>query len=250
MYRIWDQKRKQIASIASYFTKDGADEQIEIYKERWAKGRRCDADPTHLISLSQEEVDAMPNKFQDQEDAALFTDLDSERYQQAIARVTPEVMQLLHAAIGLCTETGELQDQIKKHLFYGKPLDRVNLFEEGGDISWYLRLLAFGLKNVANGQCSFEEMIDRNIRKLKQRYPDKFTEQAALNRDLAAERSILEGEKDCFADIDPLSKYVWAYWKQIAANNGTVIIDDDSSLTNDQVVDMFVAREAISQCTV
>jgi hypothetical protein len=37
---------------------------------------------------------------------------------------------LLHAALGLCTEAGELADPIKKAMFYGKPLDVANIKED------------------------------------------------------------------------------------------------------------------------
>lgn len=39
----------------------------------------------------------------------------------------------------------------------------------------------------------FEQMLEININKLKARYPEKFTEEAALNRDLEQERNVLEG---------------------------------------------------------
>lgn len=90
-------------------------------------------------------------------------------------------VRLLHAAFGLCTETGEIQDTIKKHIFYGKPVDRDNLEEEFGDVLWYLSLLARYLG------VSFETVMVRNIAKLKARFPEKFTEEEALNRDLEAE---------------------------------------------------------------
>jgi len=47
---------------------------------------------------------------------------------------------LLHAAMGMVTESGELIDAIKKHLFYGKPVDKVNMKEEIGDVCWYVAL--------------------------------------------------------------------------------------------------------------
>jgi NTP pyrophosphatase (non-canonical NTP hydrolase) len=93
---------------------------------------------------------------------------------------------LLHAAMGLVTESGEFMDMLKKHLFYGKPLDEVNLLEEIGDASWYLAIALNALGS------SFEEVMARNIEKLQARYPDKFTEQAALVRNLDKEREILE----------------------------------------------------------
>ena len=40
----------------------------------------------------------------------------------------------------------------------------------------------------------FEDILDTNINKLKARFPEKFTEEKALNRDLITERKILEGE--------------------------------------------------------
>jgi len=98
----------------------------------------------------------------------------------------PENIRLLHAAIGLATEAGEVQDALKKHLFYGKPLDKVNLAEEIGDLFWYCAILADTLG------VSFDEIQEKNIAKLKARYGDKFTAAAALNRDLDAERKILE----------------------------------------------------------
>jgi hypothetical protein len=37
-----------------------------------------------------------------------------------------------------------------------------------------------------------KEVMDINIKKLEARYPEKFTEDKAINRDLEAERKILE----------------------------------------------------------
>jgi NTP pyrophosphatase (non-canonical NTP hydrolase) len=93
---------------------------------------------------------------------------------------------LIHGMIGLCTETGELQDMVKKNLAYGKPFDRVNVKEECGDILWYL---ALSLDAVGY---TMEDAMEANIAKLKKRYPDKFSSGNALNRDIAAEREALE----------------------------------------------------------
>ena len=43
-----------------------------------------------------------------------------------------------HMALGILGELGEILDAVKKHYVYGKPLDKVNLMEEVGDIFWYL----------------------------------------------------------------------------------------------------------------
>lgn len=93
---------------------------------------------------------------------------------------------LLHAGIGLATESAEFLDQLKKHVFYGKPLDKVNLAEEIGDLQWYMAVACDALG------VTMEELQERNIEKLTARYPEKFTMEAAENRDLDAERAILE----------------------------------------------------------
>ena len=43
-----------------------------------------------------------------------------------------------HMAMGILGELGEIVDAVKKHYVYGRPLDKVNLMEEVGDIFWYL----------------------------------------------------------------------------------------------------------------
>lgn len=93
----------------------------------------------------------------------------------------------LHAAIGCATESGELLDAFKKSVFYGRPLDRTNVIEEVGDLMWYIALMADEL------EFTFEECMDANVRKLRSRYPEKFEQDLSLNRDLVAERSVLEG---------------------------------------------------------
>lgn len=99
---------------------------------------------------------------------------------------SPENIDLLHGAMGLSTEANELVDAMKKVVFYGKPVDAVNLKEEIGDALWYIALLCRRL-NV-----SMESIMQTNIDKLKARYPQKFTEEAAMKRDLDVERKILE----------------------------------------------------------
>ena len=93
---------------------------------------------------------------------------------------------LLHAGIGLATEAGEFLDALKKHIFYGKELDTVNLGEEMGDIFWYCAIVSDQLG------IDFSEVMEKNISKLKARYGDKFTEDGAIKRDLDTERKILE----------------------------------------------------------
>lgn len=97
-----------------------------------------------------------------------------------------ESLQVLHATMGINTESGEIMDVVKRYLIYGKPIDRTNVIEEVGDMFWYLALLARALG------FTFEDAKARNIAKLKARYPEKFTEAEALNRNLEQERKVLE----------------------------------------------------------
>jgi NTP pyrophosphatase (non-canonical NTP hydrolase) len=96
------------------------------------------------------------------------------------------IARLIHAQLGLASEAGEIADALKKHIIYGKALDELNVFEEVGDHSWYSALACGAIRR------GFEDALARNIDKLKTRYPDKFTQDAALNRDLSAERAALE----------------------------------------------------------
>jgi NTP pyrophosphatase (non-canonical NTP hydrolase) len=94
----------------------------------------------------------------------------------------------LHMVMGISTEAGELLDAYKKHFAYGKELDVVNVGEEIADIMWYVSNLC-RIKGI-----NLEEILQRNIDKLKARYPDKFSQEKALNRNLDKERDILEGK--------------------------------------------------------
>ena len=52
---------------------------------------------------------------------------------------------LLHTAIGISGESGELLDAIKIHCIYQKLLDRANVIEELGDLEFYMEGLRQGL---------------------------------------------------------------------------------------------------------
>ncbi len=94
----------------------------------------------------------------------------------------------LHMVLGMLTEVGELADVFKKNLAYGKEIDWVNVKEEIFDTMWYVA----GFCEFNN--IDFEKGLENNIEKLKARYPEKFTQESALNRNLNAEREILENE--------------------------------------------------------
>jgi NTP pyrophosphatase (non-canonical NTP hydrolase) len=98
-------------------------------------------------------------------------------------------LRILHACMGLSSEAGEFTEMLKKHLFYGKPFDFINAIEESGDIMWYMAVLwdAMGIRVPEL------EILERNILKLKERYPGKYSDNSAINRNTNRERKILEG---------------------------------------------------------
>ena len=97
---------------------------------------------------------------------------------------------IIHAIIGKATEAGELLELLQATAIYGETFDVANAGEEIGDSFWYDALLAraCGL--------TFDGIQRTNIAKLRHRFPDRFTEYDANDRDLFDERRILEeGEK-------------------------------------------------------
>ena len=107
-------------------------------------------------------------------------------YQQKAARtcvkIDGAILDDLHMVLGMQTEAAEIADVYKKTIAYKKPLDFVNIKEEIGDIMWYIANLC----NM-NGW-DLREILDVNIAKLEARYPEKFTEENAINRNLKKEK--------------------------------------------------------------
>ena len=83
---------------------------------------------------------------------------------------------LTNSVMGLCGESGEACDLVKKHLFHGHELDREALINVLGDVAWYLAEAAAAL------DISLDEVFERNIEKLKKRYPEGFSEEKSINR--------------------------------------------------------------------
>ncbi|MBR3824434.1 MAG: nucleoside triphosphate pyrophosphohydrolase family protein [Lachnospiraceae bacterium] len=83
---------------------------------------------------------------------------------------------LINGVMGLCGESGECIDIVKRHLAQGHELDRDNLIKELGDVAWYLAETAFAL------DVELEEVLMRNIEKLKKRYPEGFSTEKSINR--------------------------------------------------------------------
>jgi len=104
------------------------------------------------------------------------------------AEITPTSADLFHAVLGICSEAGELAELLLDHM-NGAPLDTANAVEELGDHLWYVAMLCRWLNTTIS------VVMAKNISKLRARYPDGFSEAAAVNRDLRAEQLAL--------DLDP-----------------------------------------------
>lgn len=83
---------------------------------------------------------------------------------------------LLNSVMGMCGEAGEAIDLLKKHRAQGAALDVDRLVKEVGDCLWYIAEFA-----EASG-VSLAEIAQRNIAKLKARYPEGFSEERSNNR--------------------------------------------------------------------
>ncbi len=84
---------------------------------------------------------------------------------------------LINGVMGLCGESGEAIDIVKKWLAQGHELDREKLAKELGDIAWYLAETAWAL------DVPLEEILQANIDKLKKRYPQGFDSNRSVHRE-------------------------------------------------------------------
>jgi NTP pyrophosphatase (non-canonical NTP hydrolase) len=78
------------------------------------------------------------------------------------------IERLTTAGVGLAAESGEFLEIVKKMVFQGKPWtddNREHLIIELGDTMWYVAQACMALG------VSFDEVIERNVKKLEKRYP-------------------------------------------------------------------------------
>jgi len=101
----------------------------------------------------------------------------------------------LHGILGIATESGELVEALLNNITSNekvdentvlKEIDSVNLEEEIGDLFWYIALLC------RTYNFDIEKLMQKNIDKLKLRFPNKFSEEKAINRNVEKERVVLE----------------------------------------------------------
>ena len=97
----------------------------------------------------------------------------------AMQTLNPELEKkevLINSVMGLCGESGEAIDIVKKWLAQGHELDKEHLKKELGDIAWYLAEAATAL------DISLDEILQANIVKLQKRYPEGLDKEKSLIR--------------------------------------------------------------------
>lgn len=135
--------------------------------------------------------------------AAIEDNLTANDYQRMAMRTasgmdyskTGENGLLLNGVMGLNGEAGECIDIMKKHFFQGHELDREHLIEELGDCAWYIAVSCEALG------VTLEDCLQRNVEKLRARYPEGFDKSRSINRNsektYTLDEVIADLEADC-----------------------------------------------------
>jgi len=135
--------------------------------------------------------------------------MDFDEYQKAALRtaspLTTERERLLCGQAGLCGESGEVADIIKKFAFHGHPIDRDKIAKELGDVMWYISLLSDAIGMTMG------EVAALNIEKLKARYPDGFSTERSMNRE-GEKTSRATAEAEIAIAARHLPRFSDAFW--------------------------------------
>jgi NTP pyrophosphatase (non-canonical NTP hydrolase) len=109
--------------------------------------------------------------------------LSANEYQKLAARTSniedyrkdvPEALKMV--ALGLTGESGEIANDVKKVYYHGHTISFDHLDEEMGDVLWYIAFYC-SLRNI-----TLSSIMEKNIEKLKKRYPQGFSAEASRNR--------------------------------------------------------------------
>lgn len=101
-------------------------------------------------------------------------------YQQLALRTSrndiDSVAHLTNGCLGLAGEAGECADLLKKALFQDGREIKEKMIDELGDVLWYVSETATALG------IWLDQIAERNIEKLKKRYPEGFDPEKSLHR--------------------------------------------------------------------
>lgn len=89
----------------------------------------------------------------------------------------------INGALGLGGESGEVADEVKKHFFQDRPLDKAHIAKELGDVAWYLAVTAHAIGY------DLDTIFRLNIAKLWERYPNGFDSERSINRQETAKEA-------------------------------------------------------------
>jgi hypothetical protein len=115
-------------------------------------------------------------------DRELNINFQIENYEKQLHQVTNEklIMQSFKTS-------SKLLDDLKKKIFYNKLIDEENFVRKTKNLFDTLGVFCY-INNI-----EINDILDKNIAKLKARYGEKFSTERAIKRDLEKERVILEG---------------------------------------------------------
>ena len=102
--------------------------------------------------------------------------INDEEGEEILKTLDAEKASLLHMAMLIFGEAGEILDAVKKHVIDNEPLDLENVIEEIGD-------LKFGIEGLIQDlNLDHEDCIEANIKKLSIRYGDSYSDESAQKR--------------------------------------------------------------------
>jgi NTP pyrophosphatase (non-canonical NTP hydrolase) len=128
----------------------------------------------------------------DYQKLAMRTEADQAKILDRLTKLGPQAMRLDNAARGLAGDAGEVSSAVMKFIEYGRPLDVTNLLEEVGDCLWRLAQVCQAVSALSGEAFTLERAMEANIKKLAIRYPDKYSDEAAVHRDYEKERAAVE----------------------------------------------------------
>ncbi len=179
----WDRKIPGYDPAIEYWSNISALNERQTAKGIEKYGVRLEDNTTlsreqRVEHVQEELIDAL--KYLEHLKTTFADSMTANDYQRMAMRTSGEydnsLAMIRDAVYGLNGEAGEIIDLLKKHEFQGHDLPEERLVEELGDVLWYCALLADALG------FELEEVMRRNIEKLKARYPDGFDKDRSINR--------------------------------------------------------------------
>ena len=100
----------------------------------------------------------------------------SERLHSMKYDVNKDYGGIINGCLGLSGETGEFIDMVKKWIFHDKEFNIEHAKKELGDVCWYIAMICDGFG------WNLDEIMEMNIKKLRERYPQGFDIYMSNNR--------------------------------------------------------------------